>query len=85
MIIMYQTLMAPGIISAHGANDLTIFVRVVVPLSKAVMATMVLFYAVGHWNAFLTPLIYLDDRNKLPMQLILRNSGSVKALLFSSS
>lgn len=56
-----------------GANDLTIFVRVVVPLSKAVMATMVLFYAVGHWNAFLTPLIYLDDRNKLPMQLILRN------------
>lgn len=56
-----------------GANDLTIFVKVVVPLSKAVMATMVLFYAVGHWNAFLTPLIYLDDRNKLPMQLILRN------------
>ena len=56
-----------------GANDLTIFVKVVVPLSKAVTATMLLFYAVGHWNAFLTPLIYLDDRNKLPMQLILRN------------
>lgn len=56
-----------------GANDMTIFIKVVIPLSKAVMATMVLFYAVGHWNAFLQPLIYLDDRNKLPMQLILRN------------
>lgn len=56
-----------------GANDLTIFGRIVLPLSKAVMATMVLFYAVGHWNAFLQPLIYLDDRNKMPMQLILRN------------
>lgn len=56
-----------------GANDMTIFVRIVIPLSKAVMATMVLFYAVGHWNAFLQPLIYLDDRDMLPMQLILRN------------
>lgn len=56
-----------------GANDLVIFGKIVLPLSKAVMATMVLFYAVGHWNAFLQPLIYLDDRDKLPMQLILRN------------
>lgn len=56
-----------------GANDATIFGKIVLPLSKAVMATMVLFYAVGHWNAFLQPLIYLDDRNKMPMQLILRN------------
>lgn len=56
-----------------GANDMTIFTKIVLPLSKAVMATMVLFYAVGHWNAFLQPLIYLDDRNKMPMQLILRN------------
>lgn len=56
-----------------GANDMTIFGKIVLPLSKAVMATMVLFYAVGHWNAFLQPLIYLDDRNKMPMQLILRN------------
>ena len=56
-----------------GANDLTIFFRVILPLSKAVMATMVLFYAVWHWNSFLQPLIYLDDRLKYPMQLILRN------------
>ena len=56
-----------------GANDLTIFLRIILPLSKAVMATMVLFYAVWHWNSFLQPLIYLDDRLMYPMQLILRN------------
>jgi len=70
-----------------GANDMTIFGRIVLPLSKAVMATMVLFYAVGHWNAFLQPLIYLDDRNKMPMQLILRNivMGADAAVSGSSS
>ena len=56
-----------------GANDLTIFAKMVLPLSKAVLATMVLFYAVGFWNQWLQPLIYLDDRKKCPMQLILRN------------
>lgn len=56
-----------------GANDLTIFGKMVLPLSKAVIATMVLFYAVGFWNQWLQPLIYLNDRGKFPMQLILRN------------
>ncbi len=56
-----------------GANELSIFFRVILPLSKAVLATMLLFYAVWHWNSFLQPLIYLDDRTKYPMQLILRN------------
>ena len=56
-----------------GANDLTIFAKMVLPLSKAVLATMVLFYAVGFWYQWLQPLIYLDDRKKFPMQLILRN------------
>ena len=49
-----------------GANDLTIFAKMVLPLSKAVLATMVLFYAVGFWNQWLQPLIYLDDRKKFP-------------------
>lgn len=35
-----------------GANELTIFVRIVAPLSKSIFATMILFYAVGHWNSF---------------------------------
>lgn len=56
-----------------GANDLTIFGKMVLPLSKAVLSTMVLFYAVGFWNQWLQPLIYLNDRDKFPMQLILRN------------
>ncbi len=56
-----------------GANDLVIFTRIVLPLSGAVMATMFLFYAVWHWNSFFPALIYLDDRLKFPMQLILRN------------
>ena len=56
-----------------GANDLTIFVKMVLPLSKAVLATMVLFYAVCFWNQWLQPLIYLNDRSRFPMQLILRN------------
>lgn len=56
-----------------GANDLTIFFRIVLPLSKAVIATMILFYAVWHWNSFFPALIYLDDRLLYPMQLVLRN------------
>ncbi|MDO5424399.1 MAG: carbohydrate ABC transporter permease [Eubacteriales bacterium] len=56
-----------------GANDLVVFWKVVLPVSKAVLATMVLFYAVGLWNQWLQPLIYLDSRDLYPMQLILRN------------
>ncbi len=56
-----------------GANDLTIFFRIILPLSKAVIATMILFYAVWHWNSFFPALIYLDDRMLYPMQLVLRN------------
>ena len=56
-----------------GANDLVIFARIILPLSKAVLATMVVFYAVWHWNSFFPELVYLDDRMLYPMQLILRN------------
>ncbi len=56
-----------------GANELTIFVRMVLPLSKSIIATMILFYAVGQWNSFFPALIYLNDRELFPMQLVLRN------------
>lgn len=56
-----------------GAGDFTIFFRILLPLSKPVLASITLFYAVGHWNSFMGPLLYLDDRNLYPMQLILRN------------
>jgi putative aldouronate transport system permease protein len=56
-----------------GANDLQTLFRVVLPLSKAVLATLLLFYAVAHWNDFFNALIYIDSRDKYPVQLMLRN------------
>lgn len=55
-----------------GANDFTILFKIVLPLSKAIVAVMVLFYGVGHWNSWFNAMIYLQDRNKYPLQLILR-------------
>ena len=56
-----------------GANDLQTLYYMVLPLSMPVIATLLMFYAVGHWNEFFNALIYLDDRAKFPIQLILRN------------
>jgi putative aldouronate transport system permease protein len=55
-----------------GAGDLAILVRIVLPLSKAVLAVVALFYAVGHWNAFFNALLYLSDTGKWPLPLVLR-------------
>jgi putative aldouronate transport system permease protein len=55
-----------------GANDLQILWRVVLPLSKAVLAVIALFYAVGIWNDFFNALIYLNDSSMWPVQLVLR-------------
>lgn len=56
-----------------GANDLQILFRIVIPLSKPVMATMTLFYAVYHWNSFFPALIYLQSKKLYPVQILLRN------------
>lgn len=55
-----------------GANDWVILFRIVLPLSKAVIAVMVLYYAVGHWNSWFNASILLTSREKFPLQLILR-------------
>lgn len=55
-----------------GCNDLQIFFRIVLPLSTPIIAVMCMFYGVGHWNSFFGALIYLSDRAKYPLQLILR-------------
>ncbi|QNK56584.1 carbohydrate ABC transporter permease [Paenibacillus sp. PAMC21692] len=55
-----------------GANDFTILFRVVLPLSLPVVAVMVLFYGVAHWNAWFGAMIYLRDRELFPLQLVLR-------------
>ena len=56
-----------------GANQAQILVRITLPLSKAVLATIGLFYAVGHWNSWFDAMLYINSNTKLPMQNILRN------------
>ena len=56
-----------------GAGEWKIFSRIIVPLSKPVLASVTLFYAVGIWNSYLGPLLYLDEKKLYPLQLILRN------------
>jgi putative aldouronate transport system permease protein len=55
-----------------GANDFDILTRIVLPLSKAVVAVVALFYAVGYWNNFFNALLYLNDSSMWPLQLVLR-------------
>lgn len=55
-----------------GANDWIIMSRIIVPLSMPVIAVMILWYAVGHWNSYFSALIYLRDRELFPLQLVLR-------------
>ena len=57
-----------------GASDMTIFIRIVIPISAAVIATFSLFYAVGYWGAFRSALLYIPSKpERWPVQLILRN------------
>ncbi|ETT86246.1 carbohydrate ABC transporter permease [Viridibacillus sp. FSL R5-0477] len=55
-----------------GAGNFKILWSIVLPLSFPVIAVMVLFYSVGHWNSYFQALIYLQDQDKFPLQLILR-------------
>lgn len=55
-----------------GISDLGYLLKIVIPLSKAIISVIVLYYMVGHWNSYMTPLIYLQDPDKKPLQLILR-------------
>lgn len=56
-----------------GAGNMTIMMKIVVPLSKATIAVVVLFYAVGQWNSWFNASIFLQDRSLYPLQLILRD------------
>jgi putative aldouronate transport system permease protein len=55
-----------------GANDWVILFRIFLPLAWPVVAVMILFYGVAHWNSFFSALIYLRDRELYPLQLVLR-------------
>lgn len=55
-----------------GCTNIGILLKIVLPLSAPVIAVMIMYYGVGHWNAYFTALIYFRDRDKFPLQLILR-------------
>lgn len=78
-IIIMRTFFQSGIpyemqeaASIDGCSNLTILMRIVLPLSMPIIAVMILFYSVGHWNAYFSALIYLTDRDQYPLQLFLR-------------
>lgn len=56
-----------------GASEIQVMVRVVLPLSMPIMATMALFYAVGYWNSYFEALLYIQDPDKYTLQLRLRS------------
>ncbi len=56
-----------------GANEFQILWHVVLPLSKPILLTIGLFYAVFFWNEFFTPILYLNDHDLMPLPVLLRN------------
>lgn len=55
-----------------GSSVLNTFFQIVLPLSRALLGVMVLYFAVGHWNSYFNAIIYLNDTEKYPLQLFLR-------------
>lgn len=71
-----------------GANDITIFFKIILPLSKAILAVMVLMYGVGHWNAWFDAMLFIRTRDLYPLQIILREiliSNSTDSMIASGS
>lgn len=56
-----------------GANEFQTFVKIYLPLSKAILATMTLFYAVSYWNSYFNAMLYLNKESLYPLQIFLRN------------
>ena len=56
-----------------GATHFQFFSRVVLPLSKTIVAVLAVYYGVGKWNGYMTGLIYIKDKHKLPLQTVLRD------------
>ena len=71
----FESSIPDGLIEAatiDGAGAFRIFLLVVIPLSKAVIAVMALYYAVGQWNSYFNAMIFLQDENLYPLQLVLK-------------
>lgn len=59
--------------SVDGCTQTKFFFKIALPLSKSIIAIMVLYYGVGHWNSYFSALLYLKDDAKFPLQLVLRS------------
>ena len=71
-----------------GANDWIIFSKIIIPLSKPIIATMLLFYGVANWNSFYNALMFLNDKLLYPLQLVLRSiviEGSTTEMAYMAS
>lgn len=70
-----------------GYNELQIFVNIVLKTSKAIVAVVILFYAVEKWNTYFNAILYLRDSNKQPIQVFLAKvlSDSADSLMFSDA
>ena len=55
-----------------GCSDFKYFIKIILPLSKAIIAVLILFYGVNFWNQYFNPMIYLNDRNMLPLTIFLK-------------
>lgn len=73
-----------------GAGHFRILFQIIMPLTKATLAVVILYYLVAHWNSWFSASIYIDDRNKYPLQLYLReilietDQGATDQLLMDS-
>lgn len=71
-----QSSLSPDLFEAavlDGCSDIKYFIKIVLPLSKAVIAVLVLYYGVAHWNDYFNGLIYTTDEELQPLQLVLRS------------
>lgn len=59
--------------SIDGCSDIRYLTRIVLPLSKPIIAVLALYYAVGHWNSYFNAMMYLTDQDLAPLQLVLRD------------
>ena len=75
MRTFFQTSIPDSLVEAaniDGASNMQILFQIVLPLSKAIIAVICLFYGVAHWNQYFQALLYISDDAKYPLQLFLR-------------
>lgn len=73
-----------------GCGNTRFFFRIALPLSSAIIAILVLYYGIGHWNAYFSALLYITDAERFPLQLVLRsiliqNSTALSNLIVSTA